>query len=820
MLNEVIRRPSVDSFSATFLTLFLLTVIWISSNFAPSSADINNSSLQTEKVIPVAWGSLAYVLVLVVCGAKALSGLFYTQRITTHTNSKYQNIERYLTLPFSLLSAIWSFVDWLLVRVFSTLIGSGIDNDYGRYSVLVLFSIGSIAIAENFDGSVPIFTLSFLILCLIGVLRRWSWVERDREVFLLERGARSDQSIFRVGFKNDLRDETLIAIALIMLTIPVTFEVVQVWTCSHHDSGCAFETSTSSSWMSSKTKWIGFFGAELVKTLPFVDWSEVFNVANGSPIVIRTSFGAQFLFWVRASLDILFIASILQVFQLGARNREQLNAFYAGRLQVLEPFAEKKEFTKAARHFYTGFSVPTSQVNAVKNFPPYERYRLSEIIKNVENRWDDQARILAASVLQKQYPDQDTGKFFTEFTAKLSGTKQNLKVPLQTIAAGLPLKTELSIEDGKSIASKVKNNSYVDIDHENALISLIHSCYQNNTVVELENLYRNETIPLTTRVTCLAATSNISKKMDSRLLRQLVRDGYLEQNLDLTRAYISLGYAGRMVEPKLEDLHFLPHQLQKAISFGTNLLKEQRAFGSSDSRLEGHIPIARILIDKESKDNVFTMGASENDDLAYQAEHPQHKVKLLHGFSISRTAITATEFQAYNNHLPEVNGKQSQYRDLPVIGITWYEAQSFCRWLTLVSGLPVRLPSEAEWEFSCRAGTQTRFPWGEDWNSSMGNCEDETKSGLCPVNKYPPNDFGLYGMNGNNYEWCADPWHPTYEKKPECYGLPWISDGEFEHKVVRGGSWDYGAQDARSSYRYRTFAENDTDIMGFRISIG
>lgn len=815
--REIIANPSVGKLSATFLTVFVLVVIWISHRFSIAAVrQVDGSNTGAENIIPTSWGMLAFVGIIILCIGKAASNFFVERRSLWNNQHDGSVLSRVtLALPRG-LSVLWSIFDWLLVKVFSPLVGATIERPTLRYGTLLLTSFGALLTADNLEGWKSIPVLSVLFLCLLGLIRRWSWVEHDRDVFLLERGARSRETSFRIGFKNDLRDETLTAIALIMLAIPVSFETLQSWSCQFDTGGCAFGTDTlevEASWLSTKLKWIGFFGAELVKTLPFVDWSEVFNVANGSPIVVRTPLGAQFVFWVRASLDILFVASIFQVFQLGARNREQLEAFRSGRLQVLEPFAEKSEIATAAQMMSFGHGVSLVETSAVQNFPPYDRLRLVEIMKNIESRWDDRSRILAGAVLQRQYPDQETGKVFTDYLPILSTRNLRLVHELQNIASGLPTSTVNLPSNLETLVGAVLNQRSEKLDHENALISLIAWSRQNKNTTGLKQVVEAEASPFRTKATCMASISNIEQRCETRILRRLIRDGIQLDQVDIVNSYVSLGYAGRQNVEKLRNLQFLPQKLQKAISFGCGLLKEQMA---TDSLSCGPIPILKLSPTSEA-DSIM-MGAHPSDDLAYQAEHPRHEVVFKHDFLISRTAITQTEFQAFKGVL-FTDADDSLNPRMPAVRVSWYEANAFCRWLTLVIGDCVRLPSEAEWEYACRGGAEARFPWGNDWDSSLGNCEDESESGICPVDKFPPNAFGIFGMNGNTYEWCIDPWHPTYDGKPNCIGRPWISGGEFEHKVVRGGSWDYGPQDARSSYRYRTFAENASDIMGLRIVI-
>ncbi|TWT92839.1 formylglycine-generating enzyme family protein [Stieleria varia] len=149
--------------------------------------------------------------------------------------------------------------------------------------------------------------------------------------------------------------------------------------------------------------------------------------------------------------------------------------------------------------------------------------------------------------------------------------------------------------------------------------------------------------------------------------------------------------------------------------------------------------------------------------------------------------------------------------DHPVVNVSWNDAVAFCAWLSQKEGLTYRLPTEAEWEFSCRAGSDGRFAWGDDATQLLeyGWCGG---SGTHPVGRKKPNAFGLFDMHGNVFEWCAD--HDT-PYGDELAIDPIGSRGSWRTK--RGGSWRVDWMGARNAYRTGFDPTGRHDNLGFRV---
>jgi formylglycine-generating enzyme required for sulfatase activity len=195
------------------------------------------------------------------------------------------------------------------------------------------------------------------------------------------------------------------------------------------------------------------------------------------------------------------------------------------------------------------------------------------------------------------------------------------------------------------------------------------------------------------------------------------------------------------------------------------------------------VPLEMILVPAGK----FTMGSDKRDD-----EKPPHEV-IVPSFYIGKFQITQKQWQA-------VMGKNPSHfkgDELPVEGVSWHDAQAFCEKLRVMTGKAYRLPSEAEWEYACRAGTTGNYAGKLDemaWY--RGNSENQTH----PVGQKKPNAFGLYDMHGNVWEWCEDVWRENYNGAPTD-GSAWTDGGNQDRRVLRGGSWGLNDNYCRSAYR-------------------
>jgi formylglycine-generating enzyme required for sulfatase activity len=207
----------------------------------------------------------------------------------------------------------------------------------------------------------------------------------------------------------------------------------------------------------------------------------------------------------------------------------------------------------------------------------------------------------------------------------------------------------------------------------------------------------------------------------------------------------------------------------------------------------------------------FLMGSSESED-----EKPPHQVQV-NSFAIGKYPVTQAQYQAVMGNNPSSFKNRPQN---PVEQVRWNNAKAFCQKLSRITGKNYRLPTEAEWEYACRAGTTTRYYFGNNDNQSGnyawsgGNSNGTTH----PVGQKKPNGWGLYDMSGNVWEWCEDNWHGDYIGAQDD-GTAWIdSDNRsWTKKCLRGGSWFSNPDYCRSAFRFYDSRRNYDDDYGFRV---
>ena len=221
----------------------------------------------------------------------------------------------------------------------------------------------------------------------------------------------------------------------------------------------------------------------------------------------------------------------------------------------------------------------------------------------------------------------------------------------------------------------------------------------------------------------------------------------------------------------------------------------------------------------------FHMGSSEAEKERYSGESPQHEVRLS-GFLISHYPITQAQWRAVAT-LPKVDldldpdPAHFKGADRPVERVSWYEVTEFCARLSAATQRDYRLPTEAEWEYACRAGTTTPFAFGETLTSELANYNNQLEE-TTPVGRYPANAWGLCDMHGNVWEWCADHWHGSYREKPEEQktngNIPWPKNNQDSPQfVLRGGSWIGLPGYCRSAFRNDFNPDARYADLGFRV---
>ena len=234
----------------------------------------------------------------------------------------------------------------------------------------------------------------------------------------------------------------------------------------------------------------------------------------------------------------------------------------------------------------------------------------------------------------------------------------------------------------------------------------------------------------------------------------------------------------------------------------------------------------------------FIMGAPEPEKEHYcnntwEPTQPQHQVTL-QPFYMGKFTVTQAQWETVANlpgieeNLKKIDRFHFKEGNYPVDRIFSSNAVDFCEILSRITGRKYRLPSEAEWEYACRAGTTTPFHYGETITTELANYNGNTYASeprgeqrheIIPVGQFPPNAFGLYDMHGNLREWCQDSWHENYIGAPTD-GNAWIDNKnkKYYYKAFRGGTWCDNPECCSSAFRSRETGLRHYTFMGLRLA--
>jgi formylglycine-generating enzyme required for sulfatase activity len=218
----------------------------------------------------------------------------------------------------------------------------------------------------------------------------------------------------------------------------------------------------------------------------------------------------------------------------------------------------------------------------------------------------------------------------------------------------------------------------------------------------------------------------------------------------------------------------------------------------------------------------FMMGSPEDEEGRFGDEGPQHRVAIGQRFAIGRYPVTFDEYDRFCEAKGQKSPEDKEWGRgrRPVINISWDNAQAYIAWLSHETGQAYRLPSEAEWEYACRAGTMTPYSFGAAMTPDKANYTDSGLGRTSEVGAYPANPWGLHDMHGTVWEWVEDNWHDNYQGAPTD-GSAWRESetGSGPRRcVLRGGSWGYYSRLCRSACRVRYDAGNRVSHVGFRVA--
>ncbi len=330
---------------------------------------------------------------------------------------------------------------------------------------------------------------------------------------------------------------------------------------------------------------------------------------------------------------------------------------------------------------------------------------------------------------------------------------------------------------------------------------------------------------------------------DLDAIEAIKRIALRQSSIPLTRReYVTGSEGNRSSTPKPSQetgLKVFNFEVVRVNAKGEQIKKESKQSQYFSEDLGNGITLEMIAI----PGGTFTMG-TEDEEIerlvkkfnwdGFRSERPQHRVTVS-SFYMGRYPITQAQWKAIAATAKididlETNPSRFKGDELPVERVNWYQATEFCKRLSRETKREYRLPSEAEWEYACRAGTTTPFYFGETITGKLANYrasgtyadepKGEYRQQTTPVGQFSPNAFGLYDMHGNVCEWCADTWHDNYDGAPTD-GSAWTEKGNDYRSPLRGGSWYVNPNACRSAFRLN-FSRRDNYYVsyGFRVVCG
>lgn len=215
----------------------------------------------------------------------------------------------------------------------------------------------------------------------------------------------------------------------------------------------------------------------------------------------------------------------------------------------------------------------------------------------------------------------------------------------------------------------------------------------------------------------------------------------------------------------------------------------------------------------------FRMGGRPDDKFASAVEFPLHQVSISAAVALAETPVTQKQWQLYRPDWPDLKNPSA-----PVVNVSYADIQDYLDWLRQETARPYRLPSEAEWEYACRAGTDFIFTRGNNLDPAEAFYGyDESglsleRKGPPEVAQLPPNDWGIFDCIGTVNEWTEDLWHSSYQGAP-VDGTAWCTGGVEGRRVIRGGGWDTLPRGLRCSWRDWAPDTARWDNLGFRLAL-
>lgn len=315
----------------------------------------------------------------------------------------------WIVRPFG---SLLSFLDSVLV--FAVAGGAGAAQPWlsARYSFLFCSIVPCAVLGYWMPAPYGLIPIVWGFIVAVSISRRWAWIEDDREIYMLNR--RYNGAHVRVGFAQDLRDEALLSFMSMFFLVPLALRQAHLWSV---DIGTPLFDITPGVDLS-LIDWIGYYGTELAKAVPFVDWAEIYQVDGDAPIEAVRAEARHVVFATRVLVDLVFLAALLQALAISARNAKQMDLFNAKVLDRLDPFIEPREFRRLVHRDSSG--AWTVHPEELARFPKYDALRLAELSAPEHHPIN-----IAARALRRRDGSDDSAKFHEQLIERALQKKKD-----------------------------------------------------------------------------------------------------------------------------------------------------------------------------------------------------------------------------------------------------------------------------------------------------------------------------------------------------------------------------------------------------------
>ncbi len=318
--------------------------------------------------------------------------------------------------------AVLSFLDSILVFAVAGGAGAAQPWLFWRYALLFCSIVPCALLGYWLPTPWGLIPIIWGFIVAVSISRRWAWIEDDREIYMLNR--RYNGAHVRVGFAQDLRDEALLSFMSMFFLVPLALRQAHLWSVANGTPLFTIAPETEIHLLD----WIGYYGTELAKAVPFVDWAEIYQVEGAAPIEADKAEARHVVFATRVLVDLVFLAALLQALSISARNAKQMDLFRAGVLDRLDPFIEPREFRRLVRKDSAGDWVMDE--GAIEGFPKYDAIRLAEL-----SAPEHFPMSIAAKALRRRDGSDDSARFHEQLLERAFHKKKDADAIDEVITA-------------------------------------------------------------------------------------------------------------------------------------------------------------------------------------------------------------------------------------------------------------------------------------------------------------------------------------------------------------------------------------------------